>query len=88
MTFTLLNNDDLLHLGNTRKFEGYLFDNSSVSFFLVDVVTGKGALQHTHPYEEIHIIQEGIARYTIDGEELEVHPGQIIIVPPKPPTAS
>lgn len=85
MTYTLLNNDDLVHLGKTRKFEGYLYDDTSVSFFLVNVPTGKGALLHTHPYEEIHIAQAGQARYTVDGESIEVHAGQIVIVPPNTP---
>lgn len=85
MNPTVLHKDDLVHLGKTRKFEGYLYNDTSVSFFLVDVPNGKGALLHTHPYEEIHIAQEGIARYTVGDATLEVTAGMIVIVPPHTP---
>jgi mannose-6-phosphate isomerase-like protein (cupin superfamily) len=85
MKATHLHKDDLVHLGKTRKFEGYLYNDTSVSFFLVDVLPGKGALLHTHPYEEIHIAQEGTALYTVGDEQIEVTGGQIVIVPPNTP---
>lgn len=85
MQAIVIHKDDLVHLGKTRKFEGYLYNDTSVSFFLVDVANGKGALLHTHPYEEIHIAQEGVARYTVGEEQMEVVAGQIVIVPPETP---
>ncbi len=85
MTHTLLHKDDLVHLGKSRKFEGYLYNDTSVSFFMVDVPTGKGAQLHTHPYEEIHIAQEGRALYTVGDGTLEVTGGQIVIVPANTP---
>ena len=85
MNYTLLNKNDLVGTAKTKKFEGYLYNDTTVSFFLVDVVPGKGAHLHTHPYEEVHIAQEGQATYTIDGETLELTVGQIVIVPPNTP---
>ena len=36
---------------------------------------------HKHPYEEIFIIQEGLATFTVDSVMLEARAGQIMIVP-------
>lgn len=87
MTYTLINQNDLPHTptGKTTRFEGYLYNDTSVSFFLVDVVPGKGAQLHVHPYEEIHILREGQATYTVGDEKLELVAGQIVIVPPNTP---
>ncbi len=82
---TILHRDDLVHLTNTRKFEGYLFDETPVSFFLVDVVTGKGAGLHTHPYAEVHIAQDGVAEYTVGADKYRVTGGQVVIIPPEMP---
>jgi mannose-6-phosphate isomerase-like protein (cupin superfamily) len=40
---------------------------------------------HKHPYEEIFIIQEGVATFTIGSATLEARGGQIIIVPAEMP---
>jgi mannose-6-phosphate isomerase-like protein (cupin superfamily) len=40
---------------------------------------------HKHPYEEIFIIQEGIATFTVDSVTLEARAGQIIIVSAETP---
>jgi mannose-6-phosphate isomerase-like protein (cupin superfamily) len=85
MEFTVLHKDDLVHLGHTRKFEGYHYGDASVSFFLVDVVPGRGALLHVHPYEEIHIAQEGQAEYRVGDKTIQVTAGTIVIVPPDTP---
>jgi mannose-6-phosphate isomerase-like protein (cupin superfamily) len=45
-----------------------------------------GAIRlHKHPYEEIFIIQEGIATCSVDSATLEARAGQIIIVPAEVP---
>jgi hypothetical protein len=36
---------------------------------------------HKHPYQEIFIIQAGLASFTVDSTVLEAHAGQIVIVP-------
>lgn len=40
---------------------------------------------HKHPYEEIFIIQEGIATFTVGSVTLEARARQIIIVPAEVP---
>jgi mannose-6-phosphate isomerase-like protein (cupin superfamily) len=85
MKSAILHKDDLVHLDRTRKFEGYLYDNASVSFFLVDSAPGKGARLHVHPYDEVHVVHEGAALYTLGSEQMEVSGGQIVVIPPDTP---
>ena len=40
-----------------------------------------GPKLHVHPYEEVFLIQEGCATYTIGSTTLEARAGQIAIVP-------
>jgi len=42
---------------------------------------GEGPRLHRHPYSETFIIRKGNARFTVGGETINVHEGQIIIAP-------
>ncbi len=70
--------------GGTVTFEGEPY-GSGVSFFLVDNEPGKGPDLHRHPYSETWIVRSGKARMTADGEDLEVAPGDIVVVGPETP---
>src|SRR5437763_9749348 len=52
-----------------------------VYVILVDLPPGEGPKLHAHPYEEVFLIQEGCATYTIGSTTLEARAGQIAIVP-------
>ena len=54
----LVNKDDLPYGKIAHKFEGYRYGGLDVSFFLVDSPPGGGAVLHTHPYEEVFMVQE------------------------------
>ncbi len=77
----LIEGDELSRSGNTRKFEGYLYGGANVSFFLVDTPPGSGPSLHTHPYEEVFVVQEGHVTFTVEDETVEATGGQIVIVP-------
>jgi quercetin dioxygenase-like cupin family protein len=79
--YTIVNMDELARSGGTYELEGYLHGNAGVSVILVDMAPGDGPKLHKHPYEEVFIIQEGRATYTIGGTTLEAKAGQIAIVP-------
>lgn len=70
--------------GGTLKFEGEPY-GSGVSFFLVNNEPGKGPDLHKHPYPETWIVRSGKARITADGQEIEVGPGDIIVVTSETP---
>jgi mannose-6-phosphate isomerase-like protein (cupin superfamily) len=68
-----------LPFGN--RFEGYRYGEVDVSFFLVDTPPGGGPVLHTHPYEEVFVVQEGEATYTVGGNTIGVGAGQIVVAP-------
>jgi mannose-6-phosphate isomerase-like protein (cupin superfamily) len=70
--------------GGTLRFEGESY-GSGVSFFLVNNQPGKGPDLHTHPYSETWIVRSGHARITADGQDMEVSPGDIIVVTAETP---
>jgi mannose-6-phosphate isomerase-like protein (cupin superfamily) len=85
VSYTIVNSDELARSGDTFEFEGYLHGNAGMSVILVDMPPGEGPKLHKHPYEEVFIIQEGTANYTIGAITLEATAGQIAIVPAEVP---
>ncbi len=81
MDYTIVNRNELARDGETYEFEGYLYGDAGVCVILVDMAPGEGPKLHRHPYEEIFVIQEGRATYTIGSNTLEATSGQIAIVP-------
>src|SRR5215472_5664421 len=79
VSYTVVNKDELQNSGSTSEFEGYLHADTNVSFLLVDMQPGEGVRLHTHPYQEIFIIQEGVATYRVGTTTLEAQAGQIVI---------
>jgi mannose-6-phosphate isomerase-like protein (cupin superfamily) len=70
--------------GGTITFHGEPY-GSGVSFFLVNNVPGAGPDLHRHHYSETWIVRSGKARFTAGGEELEVGPGDIVVVTAETP---
>lgn len=85
MSYLVVNPDELHTSGSTSEFEGYLHADTGVSFIFVDFQPGEGVRLHKHPYQEIFIIQEGVATYTVGPTTLEARAGQIIIAPADTP---
>lgn len=81
MSYTLLNREDLPYDGNTYEFQGMKHQDTHVSFIWVDMPPGGTIRLHKHPYEEIFIIQDGLATFTVGSATLEACAGQVIIVP-------
>jgi mannose-6-phosphate isomerase-like protein (cupin superfamily) len=79
--YILLDKGDLRHYEHTDEFEGDSHGDTQVSFILVDMPPGSGVRLHRHAYQEIFLVQEGEATYTIGSETLEVKAPQIVIVP-------
>ena len=72
-------------LPNGNRFEGYRYGDVNVSFFLVDTPPDSGPVLHTHPYEEIFVVQEGEATYTVGDDTIVVSAGQIVVAPANVP---
>lgn len=50
-----------------------------ITLLFVDAPPGRGPSLHRHPYDEIFIVQEGEATFTLDGEQVEAGVGDILI---------
>jgi mannose-6-phosphate isomerase-like protein (cupin superfamily) len=84
--YTIVHRDALGAIGDDFEFQGFAHGGARVSFISVDMTeVGAGPRLHRHPYEEVFIIQEGRARYTVGEATVEAQAGQIIVVPPNTP---
>ena len=80
MNYKILNRDELPYDGNTYEFQGIQHQDTNVSFIWVDMPPGGAIRLHKHPYEEIFIIQEGMATFTVGSVTLDARARQVIIV--------
>lgn len=87
MNATVLHRDGLERDGNTNTatFEGYQFGDTNLSFLWVDLSPGDGPRLHEHPYEEVFIVLEGRATFTVGSQTIEAAPGNILIAPANTP---
>jgi quercetin dioxygenase-like cupin family protein len=79
MTFWM-NRADLLSSEIGWEFQGQEHD-ASVSFLIIEAPPGTGPKLHKHPYEEIFIVQEGQATFTLGEATLQATAGQIVVAP-------
>lgn len=67
------------------RFDGAAFETgASVIFYATDEV-GAGPRLHVHPYDEIFIVREGRALFTIGEEQVEADAGDILFGPANVP---
>ncbi len=67
------------------ELQGYLFGGAHVCLIFVDVGPGDGPRLHRHAYEEVFIVLEGQATFTIGSGTTQAHAGQVLIVQPGVP---
>jgi quercetin dioxygenase-like cupin family protein len=75
-----MNRQHLSLKGFSHEFVGAENGNVGVSMYFVEALSGQGPLPHRHPYDEVAFIQEGSARWTVDGKSFEAHAGDILVV--------
>lgn len=73
-----------------RQRNGYLFQGGEygdipISFFWVQAAPGNGPKLHKHPYEEIFVVLEGHATFTVGDHTIEVDGGHVVIGPASVP---
>ena len=71
---------DLPLAGSSHRFVGADHADTDVSIYFVEAAPGRGPGPHTHPYDEVAIVQSGRARWTVDGAEHEVGAGDVVVV--------
>jgi mannose-6-phosphate isomerase-like protein (cupin superfamily) len=58
-----------------------------LSIIFVDAEPGRGPSLHTHPYDEVLIVEEGRARATVGCEKIELEAGDIVVIHANEPHA-
>ena len=67
------------------EFEGKLFGtNASVMFYTTDEI-GRGPPLHRHPYDEVFIVRQGRALFTVGDMQVEATAGQVVFGPANVP---
>jgi len=64
----------------SREFTGDELD-AGICVIVVEAEKGGGPQLHRHPYEEVFVVQEGEATFTLDGEERVVRAGEVVVAP-------
>jgi len=82
--FRVIRSGEIARHGGTLTFQGEVY-GSGVSFFLVEEQPPFGPGLHRHPYSETWIIRRGEARFTVNGENVRVGAGDILVVAPETP---
>jgi mannose-6-phosphate isomerase-like protein (cupin superfamily) len=77
----ILSQSELPKSNLSRELEGYRHGGVSLCLILVDAEPGKGPSLHRHQYDEVFIVQEGVATFVAGEVEREVAAGEIVIVP-------
>lgn len=75
-----INAADLPHEGVSRRFVGADNGDTGVSLYLVEAENGAGPGLHTHPYDEIFVVREGRALFTVDGVDYDASAGDIFVI--------
>ncbi len=81
----LANFVDLKESGTGYIFEGMDFGDVNLSLFITDGPPGSGPELHKHPYEEVFVILEGEATFTIAGQTVKAGRGDILLAPANTP---
>jgi quercetin dioxygenase-like cupin family protein len=81
----IISKEELPFDGYSWEFQGYQYGDTNISFIIIEAQPGQGPKLHSHPYEEVFIIQEGQATYTVGTETIEATAGQIVIAPAEVP---
>jgi len=64
------------------ELEGYQFGGAKVCLIFVDLPPGGGPKLHRHPYEEVFIVLEGEAKFTVGSDTVDARAGQVLMVRP------
>ena len=76
----LIREEELPFVGMSHQFIGAEHGDVGISIYFVRAEPGRGPRRHRHPYDKVVLVREGRASWTVDGREIEVGPGEILVV--------
>ena len=59
--------------------------DAGICVIVVDAAPGDGPALHRHPYEEVFVVHEGEATFTLGDEQRVVRAGEVVVAPPGVP---
>jgi len=75
---------DLKNVEAKEIAKGYfskLIHTEKMTFSFIEVKAGETLPEHSHPHEQVSIIQEGKFQLTLDGKPIVFEEGQLVIIP-------
>jgi len=76
----LVRQEQLPFQGMSHQFVGADNADVGISAYFVNAPPGRGPRRHRHPYDKVVFVREGRARWTVNGEDHEAGPGDILVV--------
>jgi oxalate decarboxylase/phosphoglucose isomerase-like protein (cupin superfamily) len=83
--YTVLAKEDIQINETAYRFQGEDHGDVPASFFWVFTPPGRGSGLHWHPYQEVFVLQQGQATFTVGEDTIEAQGGTIVIAPPNTP---
>ncbi len=71
--------------GTNHLFRGKEHGGVPISFFWDQYPPSRGPRLHKHPYEEVFIVEDGLATFTLGKATVSVNGGHVVIVPKNTP---
>ncbi len=72
--------NQLPFVGMSHQFIGANNGDVALSSYFVNAPPGRGPVRHRHPYDKVVFMQKGRVRWTVDGQDIEVVPGDILVI--------
>lgn len=72
--------EQLPFVGMSHQFVGADHGDVGASAYFVNAPPGRSPPRHRHPYDKIVFVQEGRGRWTVEGQDHEVGPGDILVI--------
>jgi quercetin dioxygenase-like cupin family protein len=66
--------------GMSHQFVGADNGEVGISAYFVNAPPGRGPVRHRHPYDKVVFVREGRVRWTVDGQDHEAGPGDILVI--------
>ena len=75
---------DLQNIAAKEIAKGYfskLIHTEKMTFSFIEVKAGEKLPEHSHPHEQVSIVQEGKFQLTLDGSPVVFEEGQLVVIP-------
>lgn len=80
MEYSVFRLADLPSIDGVPMWEGRQLVDGAISLLFVDLPPGEGPRLHVHSYEEIFLLHEGQARFTIGCSTRDIVAGELVAV--------